>query len=227
MAKAGERQVATAGGGMARRSQRIALAQPLRATFGAASVTVTEMSDRGATIEHAQPLAIGTRDRMVIQARPTVEVTGVVRHSVIVPAGGGQPPAYRSGIVFHEISETVEASLESILVDEAAAIVRLWQANADGHTSSSAMLELHRRTRVRSTGAYVWMRYVDREWHRITTRDPNQPIDGFSIHDDVDPQQIALLCAAYERGSSDDRNVIRAIAQLVIAEDLGNRPRNG
>ncbi|MFZ2492920.1 MAG: hypothetical protein WA208_15665, partial [Thermoanaerobaculia bacterium] len=65
---------------MLRRSQRIELAHPLEGFFGVTPVTVVELSDGGATIEHAEPLAIRAREPMRIAARQEIAVTGVVRH---------------------------------------------------------------------------------------------------------------------------------------------------
>jgi hypothetical protein len=208
----------------ARRSQRIELSEPLRGTFGATPVTVIELSDDGAGIEHTAPLLVTSVDRLRIEAATPFTVDAVVRHSVITVTGGNGT-SFRSGLAFRRVPEATTALIESILMDQAASLVRLWEANAAGLTSSPAIAAMQRRSAQRAPSAYIWMRLVNGNWERTTTLDPNQPLDGFSVPAYEDPQQIAILCRTYEAASIPERRLLRALAQRAIAESIAELRR--
>lgn len=208
-----------------RRSQRIELSEPLSAVYGVHPVKLIELSEDGAAIEHAYPLAISSTERLRVESPQKFEVTAIVRHSVMTAVGGAKGPSYRSGLSFHNISEEASAVVEAILVEQAAMLVRLWEANAAGQTSSPAIAALHRRSVSRAPSAYIWMRLINGKWERSTTLDPNQPLDGFSVPASEDPAQIALLCRTYETASIPERKLLRALAQYAIAEAAAERRR--
>lgn len=216
-----------------RRSQRIELAEPLQGSFGMTTVTVVELSESGAAIEHRGFIAIRTAERLRVEARPPFEISASIVHSVMIATAESLPECvYRSGVTFHDVSDETRAVIESVLLDEALRTVRLWEANASGITISPAIEALQRRSKQRRAPSdYVWMRLTGDRWERTATRDPNQPLDGFAVLGTEEPDDIALLCRTYQASSEDERNLIRALAQLAIAERLaenrGMHPRRG
>lgn len=210
---------------MNRKSQRIELSEPFQATFGETAVRVVDLAEEGAAIEHGQPLAVSGVAVLQVQSNPPFEVKAMVRHTVLTAAGGEKGMVYRSGLAFRQISEATSTVIETILMNLAASLVRLWEANAAGLTASPAIMAMQQRSASRAPAAYVWMRLVNGRWVRSTTLDPNQPIDGFSVPASEDRNQIALLCSTYETCSLAERQLLRAMAQRAIAEAIAQRRR--
>ena len=210
---------------MNRKSQRIELSEPFQATFGETAVTVVDLAEEGAAIEHTEPLAVNSFGILRVQSRPPFEVKAMIRHSVMTSAGGTKGIAYRTGLAFRQVSEETSTVIETILMDLASKLVRLWEANAAGLTSSPAIMAMQKRSASRAPLAYVWMRLVNGRWERTSTLDPNQPIDGFSILASEDRDQIALLCRTYETCSIPERQFLRALAQRAITEAIAERKR--
>jgi hypothetical protein len=190
----------------------------MAASFGVTPVLIIDLSEHGASIEHGVPLVVSSVETMHIP--PRLEVTGVIHHSVVTRISEDDGRRFRSGIEFRQISENAAVIIESILIQEAMRVVRLWEANANGLNSSPAIAALQRQSAGRSPAAYVWMRLNNRGWERSVTRDPNQPLDGFAVPAGEDPGQIAMLCETYEAATEAGRQFIRSQAQLAIAEQL-------
>jgi hypothetical protein len=210
---------------MNRKSQRIELNEPFQATFGETEVTIIDLAEEGAAIEHVTALAVNGIATLRVRSNPPFEVKATVRHSVMTAAGGERGTAYRSGLAFRQVSEATSTVIETILMNVTSSLVRLWEANAAGLTSSPAIAAMQKRSASRAPSGYIWMRLVNGRWERTSTLDPNQPIDGFSVPAYEDRDQIALLCSTYETCSIAERQFLRALAQRAITETLIERKR--
>lgn len=210
-----------------RKSQRIQLNEPFEASFGEMQVSVIDLAEEGAAIEHAVPLAVKSVAVLRVLSHPPFEVRAMVRHSVMTAAGSNKGPAYRTGLAFRQVSEATSSIIETILMDLASSLVRLWEANAAGLTTSPAIMAMQRRSASRAPSSYVWLRLINGRWERTTTLDPNQPLDGFSVPASEDRDQIALLCKTYETCSIAERQFLRALAQRAITEAIAERRREG
>jgi hypothetical protein len=80
-----------------RKGDRFVIVQTLGGTFGAADVSIIDVSVGGAKLEHAQAMRIGTAARLTFRAGDvTANVQGRVIWSHMVPTPKGL--VYRSGI---------------------------------------------------------------------------------------------------------------------------------
>ena len=99
-----------------RSAERYVAKEPIPGSFGAASVTILNISDRGLMIEHAQPLRIATKGRLWFkQSDITVAVQAIVVWSYL----SKQPNAkgkylYRSGLRIDSGADDLAAAREKL-----------------------------------------------------------------------------------------------------------------
>ena len=59
------------------------------------------------------------------------------------------------------------------------------------------------------------------QWHRRWTQSPLQPEDGFTVSANEQHDQVDKLCEAYRVGNEEQRQLIRTMAEMSIAEQVG------
>ncbi|HUO83865.1 MAG TPA: hypothetical protein VM534_02020 [Thermoanaerobaculia bacterium] len=100
-----------------------------------------------------------------------------------------------------------------------------WQANALGRheeeSGARSMVSLDDRVELDAgsrSGRYLWYRLTREGWKSSIVFSPMQPLDGFAVPFEEDPNQVRLLCTAYERSDEPGRELIRRLADLAILE---------
>jgi hypothetical protein len=58
-------------------------------------------------------------------------------------------------------------------------------------------------------------------WSKTATRNPEQPVNGFTISADEEPAKIATLCRTWEIGDAEARRLIKTFAALSISKSEG------
>lgn len=94
-----------------RRYARYVIVEPLLGSFGAAEVMIRNLGDRGAQLQHASPLRIGTRSRLWFRSGSiAVGIQGHViwSHLSQVPDEHGKL-LYQSGVEIDENAEFLES----------------------------------------------------------------------------------------------------------------------
>ena len=101
-----------------RSAERYAARQPIAGSFGAASVGVLNVSDRGVMIEHAQALRVATRGRLWFKEDDvTVAVQAIVvwSHLSKTPDAKGKY-LYHSGLRIDEGAAALAAALQKLAI---------------------------------------------------------------------------------------------------------------
>jgi hypothetical protein len=179
--------------------------------FADQQVILLELGTGGAKIEHQRSLAIGARHLLPLR---DAALPSVVRYCTLAPSETGI--VYHTGVAFGDLTREQTESIYEILLDEARQQVAEWEANAKGDRWERPEFGPRSAVALR----YVWLRLASGRWSRTVTTDPNQPIDGVAVPGDTPEDDIALLCATYERGDDALRDYLRGCAMVAILERL-------
>jgi hypothetical protein len=96
--------------------ERYVVAEPLVGSFGAAAISVIDIAEQGAQIEHPQPLRLGSRGRLWFRRG---DVSGSV-HALVIWSRLSQTPndegklLYRSGLRLDEEGETFSKAIQAL-----------------------------------------------------------------------------------------------------------------
>jgi hypothetical protein len=234
-----------------RRVQRVHLALPVTARFGANQVVVVDISVLGARIEHHTPLGTATGgsanlsftwDDEDISVDCRVVRSRLERFSV----GADGLTVYHSGLEFIDPQMETRAALKRIIGRFIARALEEQKANARGMVPTSVeKMPIFRHgqltenrsdvaeaigssalptARLAKEAGYICLQLEKNRWKKKRTHDPGQPNEGFTVSADEDQTQIEMLCQAYEKSDSDGRKMIQLFAQLSIVEGEGVPP---
>lgn len=70
---------------------------------------------------------------------------------------------------------------------------------------------------------YVTYRFVRNEWQKAESKNPQQPLDGFTVSAKEDPMQVDMLCKTYETADFAGRKMIRQLAEMSITDTVPTR----
>jgi hypothetical protein len=168
----------------------------------------------GAKFEHAERVDVGT---VAPFGCGPLSTDAEVRHSVLLPARVGI--VYQTGVSFPNAGPREDELLMELLVHEARQQLAEWEANVSGVTTPPPASKRHSAVALR----FVSLRLKPRGWERAITADPNQPLDGVAVVEGTPEEEIAVLCATYEKGSNATRELLRAVATVAILERLPGR----
>lgn len=187
------------------------------------SCAVIDLGPEGVGLQHPNKLMSNEVYTLKIDWRQTITCKVRVRHSQLRKlADQSGPPVYRTGLSFIGLSESAAVVIDSILIDEVKRKLTEWEANLTGTRRDRLPSTDLSQSRSTLPVAYIWHRLVKGRWIKSVTKDPNQPLDGFAVCDDESDEQVRLLRGAYETYSDEDRDMLRMMAHLAIA----NRPRS-
>lgn len=150
--------------------ERYLVVQPLVGSFGAAAITVVDIAEQGAQIEHAQPLRLGARGRFWFKrGKVTASASAFVIWSRLskMPNTEGKL-LYRSGLRLEEgndFTETLQALVRDGVIER------------DAESLERKPIKLVNREDVKSA----------------------QPAVKLVTNDDVSPDQVLLIQHARER----------------------------
>lgn len=233
--------------GRSRRVQRIHLARPLVARFGASQVVLVDVSMLGARIEHAMPLSTGQEARLTFQwddASIKVECRIVRSRLERFSVGADGLTVYHSGLEFLEADTNTKAVLKKMIEIFITRALDEQKLNARGvmpqtvenmpifryggmltanpsQVADAVGSSVMPTARIAKQAGYICFQLEHRTWRKKRTHDPGQPAEGFTVSASEDQGQIDLLCQAYEKSDSDGRKMIQLFAQLSIAEGEG------
>ena len=233
-----------------RRVQRIHIANPLMARFGATQVVLVDLSVLGACIEHHMPLPTGQQGKLMftwddesIQMECRIVRSRLERFSV----GAEGLTVYHSGLEFVDPSPESLAAVKKMIEVFITRALDEQKLNARGvlpqsvenmpifryggqltanpsQVADSVGSSVMPAARIAKQSGYICLQLDNRSWKKKRTHDPGQPVDGFTVSALEDQEQIELLCKAYEKSDEDGRKMIQLFAQLSIAEGEGIEP---
>lgn len=204
-----------------RRYERINLAEKIIGTLDGGKAVVIDVCLTGALVAHRQEVAPG--EKVVLEfdwrgdpIRVEAEIVRTALHQKPTRPGGS--PVYRSGIHFSRfVPPACDAVLRSMIEDLVTRSLDEQKANARGIPPEAASSY----QRSAATSGYVCYRFVGGAWRRSESSEPEQPLDGFSISVDEDGDNVKLLLEVYARGTRQEREMIRTMAQLSISAEGG------
>ena len=178
---------------------------------------LVNVSLSGALVEHEGPFQVGERLTLRFDWRgEPVVVESVAARCELHRRMSTGPSIYRTGIAFRLHRGSSQEVMREMVTDLVERALDERKANARGippNVPSAVM-----RGRVRG---YLRLRLVHGVWQRLATGDAMQPPDGFTVSIDEDPSQIKLLCETYEKLSEMDRELVRKMAALSLANPEG------
>ncbi len=197
-----------------RRYGRIRLDEFLPGRFGAARVSVFELSVTGFMIAHERRYAPGEVDHLVVEWNgTTIDLVCRLVRSVLwrLSKSSAEKSIYHSGL---HIIESVGESYHQLRELVAERIIRALEeqkANARGIPPLAAYMyqpgkgEVFRRCEL-----------VDGVWRRSETARRDQPANGFTVSAEVDPAHLEMLCRTWEITTAEGRRLTQMLAALSI-----------
>ena len=203
-----------------RRVQRVTLLEPMRGSVGMARVFVVDLSLDGVKIAHREPIGrVG--DNCVLRSEwegQPIELHCAVIYTRIQHASTATAPSlHQSGLTIRRAIGNSTATLRSIIESHVSRAMDEQKANARGIPPMATQWAPSAKAR-----HFVRHELVLGRWREITTTDPAQPENGFTLAADHTQREVEMLRLAYERGAaSGDRSMIRRLAQLSIGSGEG------
>ncbi len=198
---------------------RIKLDLPLNARFGDARVKVSEISVIGFLIAHEGRLAPAETRRLVVDWQGSIiEFTCTLVRSTLwrLAKAMGEQSIYHSGVRIVESSRVAFERLRELIADRILRALDEQKANAHGIPPLAAYMyqpekgDLFRRCEL-----------VNGVWRKTETIRPEQPMNGFTISAEVDPEHVAMLCRTWETTTAEVRRLTRLLAELSISKHEG------
>lgn len=210
-------------------------------------VVLIDISAAGARIEHYNRVATGTISRIRFQwegdevsAECRIVSCKVHRFS---PGDDGLT-VYQSGLLLTEptdesaltFKKMVTAHITRALAEQVAnarGVVPVFDVTnmpifTDGMLTSnraevstaSRSTHLIPQSKLVSERGFICCTLQKNQWQRRWTQSPVQPEDGFTLSANEQHDQINKLCEAYGAGSEEQRQLIRTMAEMSIADQV-------
>lgn len=197
------------------------LAKPLLAMIDSQNGLILDIGISGAFVEHHGTFKDGDRARLTFRWHGSdIEYLCEIVHSTVVREGSGKSaPVSHSGFRFVESIGQSDELLQDMMATFVGRILLAQRANASGDTNGTdgevilARLGEARRSR---TAGFVTYRIVDGEWRSKSTNSPHQPLDGFTVAAYEDPDELQVLCRAYETANEEGKRLIQLVAELSV-----------
>lgn len=208
-----------------REFQRLKLSKPILAQMGTANALILDIGMTGAFLEHYGTVERGYRFPITFRWQGS-DVTfdcEAVRSTVVrLPGGDGKSTTSHTGVRFVDATGDARAKLQDLITTFVGRILDAQRANAAGENGESAgatvLARLGEARRMRSRG-FVTYRFENNTWWREPRSSAVQPIDGFTVGDFEDPDELEQLCRTYEEADESGRNLIRLVAELSVAQE--------
>ncbi|HYC59712.1 MAG TPA: hypothetical protein VEK79_09115 [Thermoanaerobaculia bacterium] len=208
-----------------REFQRLKLSKPILATMGSSNALILDIGIAGAFLEHFGTVASGDTFPLTFrwQAEDVTFDCEVARTTVVrLPGGDGKSTVSHTGVRFANAHADARAKLQDLITTFVGRILVAQKANAAGENTESAgatiLAKLGEARRKRSRG-YVTYHFDGTSWWRTQEATAMQPLDGFTVGDFEDPDEIEELCRTYEAADQEGRHLIRMVAELSVAPE--------
>jgi hypothetical protein len=204
-----------------RKYGRIRLDAPLEARFAERPVRIIELSVVGFLAAHEGRLAADETHRLVIDwDGAQLELQCRVVRSTMWRLGKslGERSIYHSGLHIVDVSKASFDKLRELIAERVMRALEEQKANARGIPPLAAYMyrfqpgkgELYRRCEL-----------VNGEWRKTETIRPAQPLNGFTVSADVEPEHVEMLCRTWEITTTEGRRLTRLLAELSVSKVEG------
>ena len=199
---------------------RVTPIQRIRGAVGTVVVYVLDVSLAGVKVAHQDPLpAVGRAVPLVFEweGRRFTGTAEVRRTKVEKPPKTKyDKPLYHSGLLITSKDPLSDKLIKDIIQACQERAEDEQRANAEGIPAVAASSfqtgkgDTFIRCELRPTG-----------WVKTDTKDPQQPMNGFTVSSSETPQKIAMLCRTWEIGDAEARRLIKTFASLSISKSEG------
>ncbi|HEX8619729.1 MAG TPA: hypothetical protein VF911_19260 [Thermoanaerobaculia bacterium] len=202
-----------------RRYGRIKLDQGLSAQFGETRAKVIELSVVGFRIAHEGRLVVGERRRLSVDWQGTTIALdcSLVRSTLWrLSKAMGEQSIYHSGLRIIDSSREDFERLRQLIEERILRALEEQKANAHGIPPLAAYMyqpekgDLFRRCE-----------FIGGVWRKSETIRPAQPMSGFTVAAEVEPQHIEMLCRTWETTTEEGRRLTRMLAELSLSKVEG------
>jgi hypothetical protein len=185
----------------------------LLARAGRRDAAIADLGMRGARIRHEGALPRGATIRVTFNWHGAhFAASAEVLACRVLTLGGrdDEPAVYESRLRFVELGGKVLDLLARVITDAGGAELRKWVENLQGESAVPA-------PSTGSASGFIRCRYFG-WWEKRWTRNPSQPIDGFTLPARTERSDIDASCKAWEGMDRDGRELVRATAAAVAEE---------
>jgi len=203
-----------------RKYQRVTLVRPLVARIGSARVFVTEASLSGLRIAHQGNIpAEGSTCGIVFEwdAMPVTLECRITRSTLFKAARNAREKSvYHAGMEIVRAGDASLMTLREMITGIVARALDEQKANARGIPPIAA------QTFQTGKGTlFVRCELVNGTWRKGETKRPDQPMNGFTISAEEDPEHITMLCETFANADLEGQALIKLMAELSISKAEG------
>jgi hypothetical protein len=199
---------------------RVTPVHRIRGAVGSVVVYVLDVSLAGLRVAHQDPLPeVGKSAALVFEWEGRrFSGTCEVRRTRVEKQSKSkfEKPLYHSGLFITPKDDLSAKIIKDIIQACNDRALDEQRANAEGIPAIAAQSfqtgkgDTFIRCELRPTG-----------WVKTDTRDPQQPMNGFTISASETPQKVAMLCRTWEIGDTEARRLIKTFAALSISKAEG------
>lgn len=199
---------------------RVTPVQRIRGMVGNVVIYVLDLSLAGVRVAHQDPLPEIGRSAPISFEWEGRRFTGTaeVRRTKVEkpPKTKYDKPLYHSGLFVTAKDALSQQVVKDIIQHCFERAMDEQRANAEGIPAIAAQ-----SVQTGKGDNFVRCELRANGWVRTDTKDPQQPINGFTISASETPQKIAMLCRTWEIGDAEARRLIRTFAALSISKSEG------
>lgn len=199
---------------------RVTPVQRIRGSVGTVPVYVLDVSLAGVRVAHQEALPeVGGTSVLTFEweGRTYSGPCEVRRTKLEKPARSKFEKAlYHSGLFLMRTDAESHHLLREIVQTSVIRAIDEQKANARGIPATAAL-----SFQTGGGDEYLRCELRHQSWVKTSTREPEQPANGFTISSTEPPSKVAMLCRAYELGDGDGRRLIRTFAALSISKSEG------
>lgn len=193
----------------------------MAAMFADRPVRVLELSVVGFLVAHELRLAPEETHRFVMEWQGAkIELDCIIIRSTLWRLGKtmGEKSIYHSGLRIVGVSRPMFDRLRELIGERVMRALEEQKANARGIPPLAAYMyryqpekgELYRRCEL-----------VNGEWRKTETIRASQPLNGFTVSAEVDPEHVDMLCKTWESTTPEGRRLTRLLAELSVSKVEG------
>lgn len=198
------------------RFMSVHLSQPISGHVGATMVYLTDVSLTHLTVLH--DVEIGAEQATVVfeWEGAVAQMTGRVASTKRTKQATRE--LYVSDIELTHIDDDSLGSLKNLIEHYVELALDEQLSNARGVPVATATVF---QTGAASQGYVRCTLQPNNTWLKVDTRDPKQPVLGFTVSKGESPSEIDMLCALYEKSNEGGRKMIRQLAEISVSQKLG------
>jgi hypothetical protein len=204
-----------------RKYGRIRLDVPMAARFADRPIRILELSIVGFLVAHELRLAADETHRLVVEWQGSkIELDCRVVRSTLWRLGKalGERSIYHSGLHIVDVSRASFEALRDLIAERVVRALEEQKANARGIPPLAAYMYRYQPQKGELFRRCEW---INGQWRKTETIRSSQPMSGFTISAEVDPEHVEMLCRTWEMTTTEGRRLTRLLAELSISKVEG------